>query len=71
MEADANTNLANNDGITALMAASLQGHVEVLCVLLEADANPNLANNNGDTALTSASYPGHVEGGARSAECQR
>ena len=61
MEAGADLNLANNNGLTALMLAAGHGHVEVVRVLLEAGADVNLASNNGSTASMLAAGQGHVE----------
>ena len=58
----ANVNAKNGWGITALMYASADGHVEVVCVLLNHDGvDVNIKNYIGDTALTWASYYGHLE----------
>ena len=51
-------NAAANSGLTALMAASRYGHVEVVRLLLEAGANVNAANN-GRTALQMANEMGY------------
>ena len=42
--------LADQDGDTALMLASEEGHVEVVGLLLEAGADKDSANNDGKTA---------------------
>ena len=44
-----------------LMAASNQGHVEVVDMLLAAEANVNAADKTGSTALFLASGAGHPE----------
>ena len=41
----------NNDGKTALTAASLQGHAHVVDMLLRAGAQVDIQNRTGDTAL--------------------
>ena len=43
------------------MEASLQGHVEVVRLVLEACAHTNLVNHHGGTALMWASEGGHAE----------
>eukprot|EP00439_Symbiodinium_sp_Y106_P023600 s2265_g2.t2 len=43
------------------MAASPNGHVEIVRLLLHAGADSNLANSLGATALTAASRTGHAE----------
>jgi len=54
-------NEADNDGRTALMLASYQGHTEIVIKLLEKNANPNQANKEGGTALIFAPQNGHTE----------
>ena len=61
LEAGADKDLANQDGITALMFASSLGHLKILRLLLGAGADRNLVNNDGLTAVTLASQEGHVE----------
>ena len=51
--------LAN--GITALMAASQNGYVEVVKELLNSGADINAKDNDGCTALMLASENGHLE----------
>jgi len=46
---------------TALMAASFNGHTEVVSLLLKAGADVNAKNNDGETALMLASAFGHTE----------
>ena len=48
-------------GLTALMAASWEGHAEVVKELLAAGANVNTRARDGRTALMFASYHGHPE----------
>ena len=47
-------------GYTALMGASMKGHLAVVERLLEVGANPNQRSKNGITALMLASGHGHV-----------
>ena len=47
-------------GHTALMLASLSGHVEVLRLLLEASPAKDLQDVFGQSALISASHAGHT-----------
>ena len=54
----ANPNAARDDGITALILATNNGHAEVVKMLLEAGANLNGAN---DTVLMFAADDGYVE----------
>ena len=53
--------MADNDGITALIAASGAGHVFVVRVLLMAGADKDLADNDGRMAVIVATRAGHVE----------
>ena len=53
--------LAATDGYTALMAASCEGHNEVVRLLLDAGAETNLAATDGYNALILASRKGHNE----------
>lgn len=53
--AGADVNAADNDGATALMSASIDGHHETVKLLLAADANVNASGNNPFTPL---SHPG-------------
>ena len=57
----AEVNAKNNNGVTALMAASLSGHLEVLQALLAKGADVNAKANNGATALDAATAGGHPE----------
>ncbi|TVM30210.1 ankyrin repeat domain-containing protein [Oceanidesulfovibrio marinus] len=59
LEAQAEPNLATDDGWTALMAAAQNGHEAVVRLLLQAQAEPNLATDDGWTALIVAVYDGH------------
>lgn len=58
MDAGINPEARNNEGQTALMAATLSNHVETVKVLLEKGANVNAANKFGGTALMIASWKG-------------
>ena len=46
-----NPNMVDSQGRSALVAASQEGHVEILCLLLEAGADKNMRTTDGDTAL--------------------
>ena len=48
-------------GWTALMYASLEGHLDVVQILLQAKAIPDLQNKNGDTVLLLAAAKGHAD----------
>jgi len=54
-------NAAKNDGVTPLMAASLNGDSEAVKLLLAAGADVNAANNSGATPLIMASQKGNAE----------
>ena len=53
-EANADLNLADNDGKTALMLAAEFGSSEAVSVLIQKGANINQRDNQGNTALTYA-----------------
>ena len=57
----ADPNIQNNDGRTALMVASRNGHQQVVELLLKEKADPNIQNNDGRTALIVASQNGHQQ----------
>ena len=61
VEAGAEVNHADNEGLTALHGAAAYGHVEVTKALLEAGAEVNRADNEGYTALHRAAENCHVE----------
>jgi ankyrin repeat protein len=54
-------NATDNEGDTALMWASLYGHVDIVKKLLEKKVNVNKVNNKGDTALIVASMSGYAD----------
>ena len=56
-----NINCHDVCGDTALIWASLFGHVEIVKELIKAGANVNLQDKYGETALMWASQNGHVE----------
>jgi ankyrin repeat protein len=51
----ANINAINNDGYTALIIASINGHTEIVAMLLYKGADVNMKDNGGKTALNLAS----------------
>ncbi|CAE7522789.1 UBP13 [Symbiodinium sp. CCMP2592] len=61
LEAGAEPNMADEVGLTALLAASTQGNLEVVRLLLKDGAKKDLADNDGMTAFLSASRRGHVD----------
>ena len=56
-------NQANNDGHTALIPATHEGHVDVVRLLRAEGVEVNQANNDGHTALSAASAEGFAEDG--------
>ena len=50
-------NLQNKLGDTALLAAALKGHSEIVSALIKKGAKIELKNGNGDTALSVATSP--------------
>ena len=48
-------------GETALIAASQEGHIDVVQALLDKGADVNVKANNGTTALIAAAQEGHIE----------
>jgi ankyrin repeat protein len=54
-QAGIDVNAPNSDGITALMAASQLGRVDIVNKLLDLKADPNTADKDGQTALMLAS----------------
>ena len=61
LKENADPNLQNQNGETALMVASQQNHFKVVELLLKERANPNLQNQEGLTALMFASQNGHYQ----------
>ena len=61
VEGRAAVDLADTDGLTALLAASSRGQVEVVKVLLIGGAAVNQAAMDGRTALYVASGMGHAD----------
>ncbi len=54
-------NCRDKDGLTPLVWAAIQGHEEVVKLLLERGADLEAKNHNGDTALMWASVMGHKD----------
>lgn len=52
---------ASEDGITPLIAASSEGHVEIVKQLIAAKANVNAEDKDGTTALMAAAARGHLD----------
>jgi len=52
-------NKQDPQGFTALMRASMKGHIEVSNLLIKNKANINIANHNGESALFLAASNGH------------
>ena len=62
VDAPLDFNAKNNDGSTALMLASHNGHLDVVEALLaDSRIHVNIKNNDGDTALMLASLNGHLD----------
>ena len=58
----ADPRVAYQNGVTALMWASVRGHLDVVKLLLQDErVDPAAANNDGLTALMSASWFGHLD----------
>ncbi|CAM9763513.1 unnamed protein product [Ascophyllum nodosum] len=52
---------ASDEGVTALIAASMKGHADIVDMLLEAGCDQNSADKDGTTALMAAASNGHLE----------
>lgn len=57
----AELNYQNNDGLTALMLASLRGLEKIVTKLIENGADPNMKTSDGKTALSFASESGNED----------
>ena len=60
MDANVEVNKADDGGETPLYQASMNGHLEVVRVLLDAKAEVNKANNSGETPLYWALYGNYL-----------
>ena len=58
-----NVNAKDDNGLTPLMCASRNGHLDIVKYLIgeKIGANPNIKNNEGKTALDLAEGNGHKE----------
>lgn len=56
-----NVNAQDDKGLTPLMCASANGHLNVVQYLIKEGANPNIKNNEGKTALDLAEENRHEE----------
>ncbi len=54
-------NIKNSGGFTPLASAAIEGHTEIVKLLLEKHAKVDLVNNHGNTALILAAYKGYTE----------
>ena len=54
-------NFQDEDGLTALIEASLHSHTEIVKLLLENGANPIISDDNEITALSLSANRGHTE----------
>ena len=61
IEKGADVNAQDNEGATALMLASYNGHTEVVKLLIDKGVDVNAHANTGHTALMLASAEGHKE----------
>jgi ankyrin repeat protein len=61
IEYEADVNVKNKHGCTALMEASVAGHTEIANALLDAKANIDVGDHNQSTALIKASTQGQTE----------
>lgn len=60
LEAGANANKADNNGLNSLHAAALKDHEAVVKVLLKAGVDANKAGNNEAVPLHLAALNGHL-----------
>ena len=51
----------NSKGLTALMLATIEGHTEIVDILIEAGADLNIQEEYGDTALMKAIYKKNID----------
>src|SRR5690606_2102738 len=58
---NANIDIQNSDGDTALMMASQYGNTEIVKLLIENNANIHIKDNNGETALIWALRCGYIK----------
>lgn len=56
-----NVNAQDDNGLTPLMCATRNGHLNVVQYLIKEGANPNIKNNEGKTALDLAEENRHEE----------
>ena len=61
LEKGTDVNAGDDKGVTALMIASVMGHVEVVKLLLNNGADVNVKTGTGSAALTLASVMGHLD----------
>jgi ankyrin repeat protein len=61
LKAGVDVNIKDEDGYTALILASYNGHTETVKILLESGADVNIKDEDGYTALITASSQGHAE----------
>jgi serine/threonine-protein phosphatase 6 regulatory ankyrin repeat subunit B len=61
IDAGADPNVSTDDGFTPLMAASGEGYLEIVKLLLQAGADVTAKNKSGLTALTLADEENHYE----------
>ena len=61
LDHDADINVQDRDGMTALLYAASEGHTEIVELLLDRDADIEARNRYGDTALMYAIREGDIE----------
>ncbi|XP_066146580.1 ankyrin repeat and SAM domain-containing protein 1A-like [Euwallacea fornicatus] len=54
-------NVQDNSGYSSLHHASLNGHTEIVRLLLDHDASPNIVDSKGSSPLHLAAWSGHLE----------